>query len=249
MADDENVPTEGIFEDAPAGDPQVSVTAAVLPTWDLSETFFESSTAPRRDPVSSPYSYPWDGVALLNFFRHGGFQGHATAFFVAPDLLITAAHNLTRTRPDAVGVYPAYDAQLNPTGNLGGRAWAVDEGRDVAVIVTHQPWSASLGIGTAAPAAVTLAGYAYAYDGGAPRMTFATGPAAKAGHELRYPLLVDEGDSGAPVFVHDEGAATAMAVHFDRRVEAGESFGVGQFADEDLRQILQQLEQSARAQH
>jgi len=241
---EEEVLFEGALMPAPAGDPLASAPEAV--TAEV-HSMLMAMPPPPRNAVPAPDSYPWSAVALLNFFRHGAFRGHATGFFVGPDLLVTAAHNLIRSQPDAVGVYPGYDAHLNPSADLGGRSWAVDSGWDVGVIVTHGSNGALMGFGGASPHNVTLAGYAYPYPSGAPRMTATSGPGSKSEHELLYPLLVDEGDSGAAVFVSGGGGAVAMAVHFDRRVQGGQSIGVGIFADSDLGHVLADLEQKARA--
>lgn len=245
MRDEESGGAASFVADAPAVPPSTRRKRS------LARRLFSlfSATVPlNRDRVNNPQAYPWSAVCLLNFFIDGRFEGHATGFFVATDVVVTAAHNIRRTNPDAVGIYPGYDAQLNPTNGVSGRSWAWDGSRDVAVIVTKGPGVAELGMGGAAPAVLTLAGYAFPYSNGSPQLTFGAGQWSKSGSELLYRIGVDEGDSGSPVFVPDHGGATAMAVHFERRMLANQGpVGVGEFADPDLRQVLARLEQRARA--
>lgn len=188
--------------------------------------------APERTTVPNPADSPWEGVALLNFFRGGSLILVGTGFLCEPDVILTARHNLTSVTYDTGGVWLGYDARMNsavqPTGI---KAFAYHRDLDIAVLVLRRAMPGVFTIGGALPpahAGVTLAGYSMPYPDGGVRCSFGVGALrAEAGTSLGYAVSTREGDSGAPVFTFEGGAPRAVAVHAEAaKADPGGNTGV-----------------------
>ncbi len=123
--------------------PPQGPTMEQLPTHDNppDRTFSWIPGASARVDVINPTDTPWRSIALLNFFRGRRLASIATGFLVAPDVLLTAAHAVTGSRPyDALGVWMAIDARHQPDVQpIPVIAFALDAGLDIAIFVLGAP--------------------------------------------------------------------------------------------------------------
>lgn len=202
-----------------------------------------------RPTVPQPAAFPYGAVGLMNFYRSGTpnptYLGYATGFFVKPDLLVTAAHNLIYSNADMVAIFPGWDTQLHRSGMLAALRWSQSTERDVSVIVTQPGAPVTVSLGGPASSDVALVGYAFDYPDGTKRMSMGTGPGQLQGHQLRYNLAAQQGDSGGPVFSADN---QAIGVHTQLLPgPGGTMIGAGEAADAQLLSILATLENQARA--
>lgn len=233
-----------LAENAPPGPPQVDRLKAL----DKLKSILFGSAVYKRTPVNEPALAPWNSVALLNLFNAGSYRGFATGFMLKQDVVVTAGHNLQLSNPSAIGIYPGYDAKLNPVAGFSGRAWAWHGVRDIAVIVAGGSSAARVGMRFVSGGDVTLAGYAFSYPDNTPRMTTGVGGCSVDGDHLHYRIGVQRGDSGSPVLATDVGGVLTAAVHSEARIdpEKGGLVGVGEAASATLLQIITGLEQRAR---
>jgi V8-like Glu-specific endopeptidase len=204
---------------------------------------------PGRVQVQNPTTPPYEAIALLNYYRHGSDSpyGRATGFYLKADLVVTAAHNFTITKPAAVGIYPAFDAELNPVDPVGAVAWAWHPARDIGVLISP-PQPSHFGLHQPQDVEVALVGYAYPYPNNTGRMSVGVGPCSLDGLDLKYPIPARDGDSGAPVFI--ESGFNVVAVHSELRQDPNTSrtYGVGEAVDPHFPALIQALEAEARAQ-
>jgi hypothetical protein len=211
---------------------------------DLLKSFLGFGKPLARDDVPDPGQEPARSIAFLCFYVDGAFVGFATGFFIKPDVVVTAAHNILMSKPTAVGVFAGYDAKRNPVGSVSARKWAWDTQRDFAVLITDPSRAAGLTLGTPPPGSVTLAGYAFGYFG---EMTGASGPARVQGGKLRYALAAAKGDSGAPVFAGTIASGHVAGLHTDS-FDENDPFDVGgEEADAQMVARIAELEAKARA--
>jgi V8-like Glu-specific endopeptidase len=184
---------------------------------------------PNRIDVPAPTRSPWQGVALLNFFKQNNLVGVGSGFLCQGDVIVTAKHNLTGARYDAAGIWMAFDAQTNPhVAPLVPRAFATHRSLDLAIFILPSPQPGSFQLGGVLPPAnseVTLAGYALPYADGTVRFSYATGSLVQAvgAGALAYMISTREGDSGAPVFVVSQGTPHAVGVHAEAALQKGNS--------------------------
>lgn len=200
--------------------------------------------APNRLDVPKPSQSPWRGVALLNFFKSGALIGVGSGFLAEADVIVTAKHNLATKPYDAVGIWMAYDAVSNPAPpTVPIKGWAVHRDLDLAIFLlgTAQPGVFALG-GELPPdhSGLTLAGYALPYADGRPRYSFAIGPAMPSDAlHLNYAINTLGGDSGAPVFIVPGGVPTALGVHVEAQVLAGQGNGAVRLSAQVVNDIRQ----------
>lgn len=197
-----------------------------------------------RNDLLNPAQEPGRSVAFLCFYVSGKFVGSATGFFIKPDLLVTAAHNILMAKPTAVGAFPGYDAKRNPVQSVSARKWAWDTARDLAVLVTTPSAASGLQLGGQALTSVTLAGYSTGYFG---ELTDGTGPAQLTGNKLEYNLTAGKGDSGGPVFFGSQPGATVVGLHTDSFDASHPYPAGGEFADQQMIARISALEAQARS--
>lgn len=213
----------------------------------LKRLFGITGTTLARQTVPDPTALPWSAVVLLNFFQGSAFRGFGTGFFVRSDVVVTAGHSFRISQATAVGVYPAFDSQKNPSTNANGLAWAWDGGRDVGLIVTERHATGVLGLDAPAAAQARIAGYAFPYANNTPRMSFDDGPCRVTGARVEHDILVSPGDSGAPVFLPGGPRALGVHVRTERPPNQPRVVGVAEQANDDLERVLLNLEQIARS--
>jgi hypothetical protein len=198
--------------------------------------------------VPQPGSFPFGSVALLNFYDGAlpkpNFLGDATGFFVKPDLLLTAAHNLIYSRAKMVGVFPGWDSKLHVSHVVAGLRWCQSTTRDVSVMVTQPGAPMVVAMGGAPTLTPTLIGYASDYPDGSRRMSMGTGAAHVQGHEWTYEIAAQQRDSGAPVL---SATNEVMALHKELLPgPGGTMIGGGEAVDADFIRIVADLEVQAR---
>lgn len=189
------------------------------------------SGAVPRVPVPDSRVAPWRTVGLLNFYHRGILVTAGTGFMCAPDIMLTARHNLTGKTFDAAGVWMAYDKQKNPVGPIGivGREVHPDLDLAVLVLAASQPSFISLASPSVpATAQVSIYGYGFPDLDNTPRLSMATGPVNGSDNaSLAYLLNTQEGDSGAPIVARGgAGTVSAVAVHTTSKgTTANSNFG------------------------
>lgn len=196
-----------------------------------------------RNDLPNPGQEPGRSVAFLCFYVNGQFKGSATGFFIKPDVVVTAAHNILIAQPTAVGAFPGYDAKRNPVQSVSARKWAWDTARDFAVLVTAPSSAIGLQLGGPAPGTVTLAGYSTGYFG---ELTDGTGPAHITGDKLEYKVAAGKGDSGGPVFAGSQAGAVVVGLHTDSFDGTHPFPAGGEFADPQMIARINALEAQAR---
>ena len=203
---------------------------------------------PTRPTVQHPTALPYAAVALLNFFRKTPgkpqFLGYATGFFVKPDLVLTAGHNLTYANADIVGVYPAWDTKLNQSHVISALRWCPAPTRDIGMLLTQPGPGATVTLNGAVSPGAQLVGYASDYPDGTNRMSSGTGACNLQGDELLYAIDAQQADSGAPVFSANN---LVMAIHKELRAgPGGTMIGGGEHVDAQLIALVVQLEALVR---
>ncbi|WP_242187250.1 serine protease [Sphingomonas sp. CARO-RG-8B-R24-01] len=199
-----------------------------------------------RNDVPDPKQEPARSIAFLCFYVNGVYKGFATGFFIKPDVVVTAAHNILMAQPTAVGAFAGYDAKRNPVQSVSARSWAWDTQRDFAVLITAPSSAAGLTLNGAPQPKIALAGYAFGYFG---ELTGATGAAQVQGNKLRYALAAGKGDSGAPVFSQSPPTASVAGLHTDSFDGGGPFDEGGELADAAMVTRIAALEAQARNNH
>ncbi|CAM8633545.1 MULTISPECIES: trypsin-like serine peptidase [Sphingomonadales] len=208
---------------------------------DLLKSIF--GTKRSRDDIPNPQLEPARSIAFLCFYVNGRFVGSATGFFVKPDVVVTAAHNILMAKPTAVGAFAGYDAKRNPVQSVSASRWAWDAQRDFAVLITAPSPASGLQLNGRPTAKVTLAGYAFGYFG---QLTAGVGAAKTSGDKLLYALPADKGDSGGPIFAGAFPTAVVVALHTDS-FDTGNPFEAGgELADQQMIARIASLEAQAR---
>lgn len=201
-----------------------------------------------RPTVTNPAAAPHAAVALLNFLRKTTgkpqYLGSATGFYVEPDLVVTAAHNLYYSAADIIAVYPAWDDRLNQSQVVSALRWAKSDARDVGLILMPRRAGPTISLDGGASAQARLVGYAFPYPDRTDRMSEGTGPCHLDGFALKYALNAQQADSGGPVLGAND---SAMAIHRERLPgPGGTMLGAGEHVDQQVSTILSQLEVQLR---
>lgn len=202
-----------------------------------------------RVAVQSPSTAPWNTVALINVFFRGGRKAVGTGFLVAPDVLFTAKHTFTESKPfDLVGVWVAFDAERNVAAPVPVLAWEPHATLDLAVLILGAPQPEFLSLGRATTPRVCVVGYSIPYEDGTPHLTFGSGDitSAAGAKVLTYYISTRAGDSGAPV-MHQlpSGKWVAVGVHLDAATDAAKGNGGLRFDDSSADELAA-LERTAR---
>ena len=207
-------------------------------------TWFSTVDTVKRRPVAQFTVAPWHATGLLNLSMHGQPVIIGSGFMCAPDVFLTARHNLTSKTFDAGGVWIAYDAQKHPTPQqtILARAW--HSKFDLGVLILGTPQKYVLPLGVQATDEVELAGYGYPYVNGTLALSEGAGLVnGSDGPYLAYGINTQLGDSGAPVIAHLPGnAVSVVAVHTTAAGSIpGSNFGtlLTPQAIADLTQIIQ----------
>lgn len=204
---------------------------------------------PSRPTVSTPKSFPYGAVALLNFFKKAPgkpkYLGYATGFFVRPDLVLTAKHNLTLSGADMIGVYPAWDTVLNQSHGVSAIRWIPSAtSRDIGMLLTQPGPGSTVSLNGALSPVAQLVGYASDYPNGTNRMSSATGPCHLQGNELICNVNAQQADSGAPIF---SASQFVMAIHKELLPgPGGTMIGGAEHVDANLIALCTQLETQLR---
>lgn len=126
-----------------------------------------------RPTVSAPTAAPFGAVALLDFYRKTTsgpkYIGYATGFFIKPDVLVTAAHNIVYSRADMVAIFPGWDTKLNRSALIPALRWCQSETRDISVLITQSVAPMAVPLGGKIDAPAKLVGYAFDYPDGTKR--------------------------------------------------------------------------------
>jgi V8-like Glu-specific endopeptidase len=159
---------------------------------------------------------PWNAIGLLNLTMQGQAVLVGSGFMCAPDVFLTARHNLTTKAFDAAGVWIAYDEVKNRTAQRAIKARELHPTLDLAVLIlaTNQPATIALGSNDR-PTNVSIGGYGFPYADGTMQMSAAGGLVTGTNAPyIGYGVNTEEGDSGAPVLIEEQsGRLKALAVH------------------------------------
>lgn len=200
----------------------------------------------QRTPVENPLAAPFSSIALLEFFWNAVPLTFAGGFFIKPDVIVTAGHNLSSFNFTSIAVSPAFDAATHPQTP---RFAAIDNvrhaARDVGIAIVGGFNAASVALTDAqGDADCGLAGYAIPLPGPSPRLTAAQARISFDGPQIRYEIPTLQGDSGSPVFRLN--GAGVVAVHVETRPFGATLFGVGERMDEELQAIIAAAENFMR---
>lgn len=202
-----------------------------------------------RATVADPTAFPFGAVALLDFYRdtrpRPTYLGHATGFFLKPDLVVTAAHNLIYSGAEMVAIFPGWDSRRNRSAMIPALRWSQSTARDISVLLTQANAPMTIPLQGALSHNAELVGYAFNYPDGSRRMSRGFGSCRPNGpRACAYAILAQQGDSGGPVFASGEGA---MAMHRALEpAEGGTMLGIGESLDADLVALIGELEAQAR---
>jgi V8-like Glu-specific endopeptidase len=168
-----------------------------------------------RKSVNAINAEPWNAIGLLNLAMHGQVVLAGSGFMCAPDVFLTARHNLTTKAYDAAGVWIAYDHKRNQSAPIAIRARAWHSTLDLAVLILAVSQSSTIPLGSSTSLTVSIGGYGIPYMDGTMWLSTAEGVVkGENGVHVGYAVNTQEGDSGAPVLARLPGGAfRALAVH------------------------------------
>lgn len=212
-----------------------------------------------RDQVTQTEQYAWRAIASLRITARDGSQWLGTAWFISPRTLVTAGHcvfiqgtNSNRKGwVSSIDVVPGRNGFLKPLGTLTSKTfWSVrgwtekgDQNQDYGAIILDQPFGVHTGwYGYGVFDDTKLVGaqaHVAGYPGDKPSGTLwhhALPIGSVSQQKVHYAIDTAGGQSGAAVYLLENGLPVAVAVHAYGGATSNSGTRINQAVYQNLRQ-------------